>query len=112
MNLADVQFVMRGSVVIARISGEIDMSNVTELRDALSRELANDALGMVLDLRRVSYIDSAGIGLLYRMNESLRIRGQKLRLVIPDASAVSDTLRLAGADSALSVFQTLDDALR
>ncbi len=112
MNLADLRITKRDAVLVVRVSGEIDMSNTGELRKAIIEATPNDALGLVLDLSRVDYIDSAGIHLLYRLGDNLRARGQTLRIVIPPSSPASDTLRLAGVKSHVDVVAELDEGLR
>jgi anti-anti-sigma factor len=111
VNLADVQFSGRGRVVIARMTGEIDLSNAEQIGTAITREMPNSALALALDLSDVDYLDSAGIRLIYRLRETLRARGQSLRLVIPAASPANDALRLAGVLQHVETLETLDDAL-
>ena len=112
MNLADIHITTHDGVVVARITGEIDMSNATDLRGAILEATPNEALGLVLDLSSVDYIDSAGIHFLYRLGDSLRSRGQTLRVVIPPSSPASDTLRLAGVKRHVDVVAELDEGVR
>ena len=109
--LADVQFDLRGDVVVAKVTGEIDLSNASQLCDAIGEGTANTALGVVLDLSAVDYLDSAGIHLIYRLRENLRARGQKLMLVIPATSPVRDSLRLAGVTRNLPIEASIEEAL-
>lgn len=46
------------------VSGEVDVSNASQLRDALNAALENDAKALEVDLAEVPYIDSTGIGVL------------------------------------------------
>ena len=112
MKLADVQLTYRDRISIAHVTGEIDMSNAGELRTRVTQATPNDALGVVLDLSEVSYLDSAGIHLLYRLGESLRNRGQTLRVVIPPESPAGDALRLAGITRHVDVVEKLDEGVR
>jgi anti-anti-sigma factor len=112
MNLADVRVTVHEGVIVIRITGEIDMSNAGELRGAILDATPNDALGLVLDLSAVDYIDSAGIHFLYRLGDSLRSRGQTLRVVIPPSSPASDTLRLAGVKRHVDAVAELDEGVR
>jgi anti-anti-sigma factor len=98
MKQAALSIETRGPVLVARLRGEIDMSNAGHLRDELYAATGNDALGLVLDLSAVDYLDTAGIHLVHRLRDGLRARGQQLRLVIPTDSLINDTLRLAGLD--------------
>jgi anti-anti-sigma factor len=112
MTLADVQITFRDDAVIAWVTGEIDTSNAGDLRTAITDATPNDALGVVLDLSDIDYIDSAGIHLLYRLGDSLRNRGQTLRVVIPPGSIASDALRLAGVTRHVDVVTEVDEGLR
>jgi anti-anti-sigma factor len=98
MPLASLKLEVQGPVVYAQVRGEIDMSNASDLRREISTMTPNDTLGLVLDLREVRYMDSAGIHLLYHLREDLGAGGQKLRLVISADSPADHTLRLAGLD--------------
>jgi anti-anti-sigma factor len=112
MNLADVRITIHDGVIVARITGEIDMSNAGELRGAILEATPNEALGLVLDLSATDYIDSAGIHFLYRLGDSLRSRGQTLRIVIPPNSPASDALRLAAVKRHVDVVAELDEGVR
>lgn len=98
MTLVEVSIESRDDIVHARIAGDIDMSNVQQIRDAIGRATSNQAIGLVLDLTDVDYLDSAGIHLIYTLRSSLRSHGQKLALIIPENSVINDALRLAGMD--------------
>jgi len=111
MKLADVRFSRQAGAVVAHLTGEIDMSNAQELTEAVFGATGNHALGVVLDLTDVEYLDSAGIHLIYRLGDGLRVRGQRLALVIPSTSPVNDALRLAGVRRDGNVFAALDPAL-
>ena len=112
MRLADVQFRSDDDgVVVARITGEIDLSNGEELGAALMDAISNDTLGLVVDLSEVEHLDSAGIQLIYRLRETLRARGQTLQLVIPGRCAAHDALRLAGASSHIQMAEAVEDAI-
>ena len=84
MNLADLHIRTHDGVIVVKVTGEIDLSNAGELRTAILEATPNDALGCVLDFTALAYIDSAGIHLLYRLGDSLRARGQTLRIVDRD----------------------------
>ena len=109
--LADVQFDVYEQVVVSTVTGEVDLSNATRICDAIGEATPNTALGVVLDLSRVGYLDSAGIHLIYRLRENLRARGQKLMLAIPADSPVQDSLRLAGVTQYLPIAPSVDEAL-
>jgi anti-anti-sigma factor len=88
------------------------MSNAEEMGATVIGATPNDAQGVVLDLSRVEYLDSAGIYVIVGMRSSLQARGQVLILVIPPSSPVHDALRLAGAEHPGEVAEAVEDALR
>jgi anti-anti-sigma factor len=112
MSLADVQITLAPSALIAHVTGEVDMSNAEEVGATVIGATPNEARGVVLDLSGVDYLDSAGIYVIYGMRTSLQARGQSLIIVIPPASPVHDSLRLAGAERPGEVAESVDDALR
>jgi anti-sigma B factor antagonist len=111
MKLADLRVSNRGEAVVAELSGEIDMSNVTELHTRLAEATPNGATGLVLDLTSLDYLDSAGIQLLFRLRADLLKRRQRLLLVLADGSVVAETFRLAGVIGKLEQADSVEHAL-
>lgn len=111
MTLGDVQLELQDSVLVARLTGEVDLSNARGIEEAIALATPNHTTSVVIDLSGLDYFDSAGIQLLYRLREQLRVRGQGLRLVLPADSPASDALRLAGVIDQLNALETLPDAL-
>jgi anti-anti-sigma factor len=85
----------RGAIV-ACVAGELDISNAADLGSALEGAVPHGALGLVLDLSDVTYIDSAGIHLLFRLGGRLTRRRQQLRVVVPDGAPIRKIVTLAG----------------
>jgi anti-anti-sigma factor len=111
MPLADVQFEPVGEVVVAHLTGEIDMSNAEVVTDALSGQTPTDVRALVLDLREIAYLDSAGIRLIYNLRSRLEDRGQQLRLVVEPGGPITDALRIADVPRAVGAVETVDAAV-
>jgi len=92
---------------VARLVGEVDLSNVEDLGDRLEQAVSNRAHGLILDLSRVTYLDSTGVRLIYRLARKLGDRQQRLRLVVPDESRIRRVLQLAGVASVAQVVPDL-----
>ena len=99
-----------GEVLTARITGEIDLSNASELEETIVDAVPNTALGMVVDLSGVEYLDSAGVRMLVHLVERFRWRQQIMRAAAPDGSRVRGVLSMAGADGVISVDATVTEA--
>jgi anti-anti-sigma factor len=111
VKLADVQFSDHERVIVARVTGEIDLSNAESIENAIAEATPNHALALILDVSALNYLDSAGIHLVYKLREKLRARGQTLRLVIPADSPANDALRLAGVSRNIDTAETLEAAI-
>ena len=98
---ADVHVERRGELVVARLVGEIDASNAPWLGGRLRAELTNRSDALVVDLSTVTYIDSAGIALLFELAEDLRTHRQQLQLVIPEDSPIARMATLTGLSDAV-----------
>jgi anti-anti-sigma factor len=101
----------RGTTAIAVLDGELDVSSVGEVAVKLRRLVQNRELRLVIDLAQVSYLDSAGINLLYAVGGELRARQQDLHLVVVPGSPIGRTLAIVAADRAFPVHASLDEAL-
>ena len=97
-------------VVVASLSGEIDLSNAAEITDALLGGVPNEALGLVIDLSAVSYIDSAGVRMLAELDHRLGWRAQALRVVAPQESRSRRVLEIAGLERVLSLDTSVETA--
>jgi anti-anti-sigma factor len=110
-SLAHVTFEEDGDVLIARVEGEIESANAGELRAALADRLRHDSTGMVFDLSRTSYLDSAGVELLFDLARRMRTHRQPLRLVVPIGAPMRRVLDLCDIDDAAPLDATVDAAL-
>lgn len=110
--LAQLDLRHEGHALVASVDGEVDISNAAELEAAMSASLPNDALGIVLDLSRTTYIDSAGVHFLFGLGARLVRRRQQLRLVVGHDSPIRRVLKLTGVNWTLQQDPTVEDSLR
>jgi len=109
--LAEVQFEEHDGNPVARIRGEVDMSNVSQLSTTLQNAVAQSAAGLVLDFSQTNYLDSAGLQFIFDLGKRLRDRGQRLYLVVPTKSPVGAVLDIVRVESLAPRCATLDEAL-
>jgi len=96
-------------VTIAAITGDIDISTVTELRKRLY-ELADSERTLIVDLNRVTFIDSAGLGVLVGAAHLAAARGGSLYAVCA-RPATRKLLWLTGVNRRIPLAATVDGAL-
>jgi anti-anti-sigma factor len=109
--LAEVYEDWRDETPVGRVEGEIDASNATMIGIRLRALVANHAFGLVVDLTATTYIDSAGINMLFVLGEELRARQQQLRLAVGPATPIARMLAVTGLDRTYPARATVDEAL-
>lgn len=98
-------------LVVARIEGEVDMTNAPAIGNRLRELLTNRSLALVVDLGATTYLDSSGIALLFALADELRRRQQRLLLVVPDDSQLVRAIQITGLDRAAPMHTTVDRAV-
>ena len=109
--IARIDAEWHGEVPVATLHGELDASNVGELGARLRALLSNQLIAMVVDLSGTTYLDSAGINLLFALGEEMRGRQQRLALVVAEGSPIARMIALTGLDQAFAVRPSLSEAL-
>jgi anti-anti-sigma factor len=109
--LAMLHEAWHGPVAVVRLEGQVDASNADLVGARLRRILTNDARGLVVDLRPTTYLDSAGINLLFALGAEMRSRQQALRLVIADGSPIARLLAITTLDRSFPAHPVLEAAV-
>lgn len=84
------------------VSGEVDVSNAHELRDAIDAAFEEGLAQVEVDLSEVPYIDSTGIGVLVGAAHRAGEAGGSLAVLRPQRN-VARVLSLLGVDAELNV---------
>jgi anti-anti-sigma factor len=107
--LATVSVRRRGTIRVATITGEVDISNVDEVSSALEVQLSDDAAVQVIDLTGTSYLDSAGLRILYMFAERLRARRRTLHLVVPEQAPITRLLEIVDLPRHVEMHTRVED---
>ncbi len=108
--LAQVAVERHGTVAVARLAGELDLSNATTVEDQVTRGLGG-ATAVAVDLAGLRYLDSAGLALLSRLATRIAGPGGALRLVVPPDAVVRRALWISGLAEAIPTDETVEAAL-
>ena len=84
------------------LSGEADVTNVAELSQALTAQLASGARHLTVDLSGLRFADSSVIRALVLAGRTLKQRGGALELANPQP-VVARALSLLGVDQAITI---------
>jgi anti-sigma B factor antagonist len=108
---ADIAIERLGGWAVARVGGELDMSNCSYVRDELTRSIPGEADGLIVDLSETIYLDSAAIELLFELARRLGRHRQGLRIAMPDDSPLRRVLELTDVRAVAPVHPTVAAAL-
>ena len=111
MNSSSVDLQHHDGIPVARLVGEVDLTRAPSIRVGLLRAVTNQDHGLVLDLRDTTYLDSAGVNVIFELAERLSARQQRLAAVVPDRAIIERVLELVNLRSILESHHTLDGAL-
>ncbi|MGG7463580.1 MULTISPECIES: STAS domain-containing protein [unclassified Plantibacter] len=98
-------------VVAFRIDGRLNMVSAPDLRSAVNRALAGDRPKIVIDLSAVTFMDSAGLGVLIACLKTARQAGGDVRISAP-SEQVAMVLSLSNVDQILTPFESAEAAYR
>lgn len=96
--------------VIARMRGDLDVQGVEQARVEMLRIEAQEPALLVLDLSRLSFLDSTGMGLLAAAGAHARDAGRRLVVVRP-GPLVGRAFALAGFEDAWEVVDSPEEVL-
>ena len=108
--LATIAFEDAERATVATIRGEVDLSNADRLLDELMARVGATPW-LVVDLSGCSYLDSAGLRVIARVDVRCRDVGSGLRLVVERGGSIDRVLAMTHMDDVLTVDRLLSDAL-
>ncbi len=100
----------KSGVFLFVLYGEVDLHVAPELRDRLTAAIEEDAEFVVLDLSRVTFMDSMALGVLLGALKRLRPRGGELRLIVPN-SDLRRIFEITLLDQVFTLNATRNEAL-
>lgn len=100
-----------GDVPVATVQGELDASNAREFGERLRSLITNRLLAMVVDLSTTTYLDSAGINLLFSVGADMSARQQRLAVVVRSGSPIERMIEITGLGETALICHTLPAAL-
>jgi anti-anti-sigma factor len=98
-------------ILVGRLTGDLDLSNLHAVHTALLDATPNAALGLVVDLADVRFLDSSGVETLFRLQRSLAIRQQRFAVAIPPDAMIRRALEISGAQSEMTLCPSVEAAL-
>lgn len=103
MKLTDV----KGHKVI-ELSGDVDFYCIEELRKFLFNYVKNKTPSIILDLSKIEYMDSSGIGLFVTVHKAMDKYGGQMAL-LNVKNDIIDLLKLATIESIFKIYNNAEE---
>ena len=111
MDFAISERVLDG-IVVMELKGSASTTEASnQLRARFKQVLENGNTRLIVDLSRLTYIDSGALGALVAGYTTARNQGGNMKLAGP-ARQFRDQLIMTKLDTVFDVYDTLEDALR
>jgi anti-sigma B factor antagonist len=97
-------------LALVSVAGEIDLHTAPDLQAGIENAGAVGVDTVIVDLSKISFIDSTGLGVLVQGTKRREGRGQSLVLVTNDPRVLR-VIEVTGLNRVLRIYATLHDAL-
>lgn len=101
----------RGEVVVAHVTGELDLAGAPQTGERIAEAVPTSARGLVVDMSTLEFIDSSGVAMLFGLVRRLSSRRQELRVVAPQGRPVARVLEIVEFERAAPICADVERAL-
>lgn len=109
MDQLDIYQTGDGDACVVVLVGEVDMASAVELRRRLLECLSGESPLVIIELDRVTFLDSVGLNTLVILFKEAQSRDIQLRLAAPSRPA-NKVLDITHLNTYLPVYPTVDAA--
>src|SRR5215207_1008091 len=110
-DLTQVEIEQRDDVVVARLTGELDISVVEFTVRKIAEAVPSSARGVVVDMSGRDFMDSSGVSMLFGLARRVGSHRQQLVVVAPTGRPVSRVLEIVEFGRAAPVREDVDAAV-
>lgn len=99
------------SIQIIDVVGEVDLYNTKEIKDLIDDKIKLGKYQIILNLAKVPFMDSSGIGTLVTGMYRLKKYQGSLK-IINIVGSVAKVFKMTGMDTHLEIFDNEDEAVK
>jgi anti-sigma B factor antagonist len=103
-------YALDGRTHLIEVSGQVDINAAPALQERTTRVIEEGKTRVIVDLSRVGFMDSTGLGVLVGALKRLRAGQGVLALVVTDYD-VERLLELTGLDRTFTIYRSRDEAV-
>ena len=100
----------KDGIEVIDVQGEIDMYTAPQLRDLLIDLVSKGSYQLVINLDKVGFLDSAGLGVLVGGLRRVRAHDGSLDLVCTQ-QRILKILKITGLTEVFGIYETVDQAI-
>ncbi|MCB1156104.1 MAG: STAS domain-containing protein [Leptospiraceae bacterium] len=98
------------SIPVIDIVGEVDLYNAKDIKDVLDGMIRDGKYQIILNLAKVPFMDSSGIGTLVTVMYKLKKYQGGLK-VVNTVGSVAKVFKMTGMDAHLEIFDSEEEAI-
>jgi anti-sigma B factor antagonist len=106
----DITLEEHASAHVLTLRGEVDLATAPALSDAIDAALATPVALVVVDLRGLTFLPSAGLSALVEGHRKAQARGRGF-VVVAKGRVTLQPIRITGLDEVLTIVDTVEAAL-
>ena len=106
-----IDFAQHDGIPVATVRGEIDLSNIADVRAAIAGAMTNASRALIVDLSETTYMDSRGIHLLFELAERLARSQQQFLVVVPADSPIRKLLLITHLEQVAVILDSVGAAV-
>jgi anti-anti-sigma factor len=95
---------------IVRLDGQLDLLSTTAVKQHLLQTINNGDVWLVVDMSRVSFVDSSGLAALISGLKAARMAGGGMHIASP-GEEVQNILEFTRIDRVMPISPTLEESL-
>ena len=100
---------VKANLIVFTFKGQLDAFSEKQFKTFITNTLKNDPLSFVIDLSKIDFLDSSGLGAL--VQTSKECKKLKLGFSVVGNSRVAQTIKLVRLGDFLNLKDTLQEAL-
>ena len=96
---------------VVDLEGDVDIYSAPQFKDVLLQGIEEGAQRIIVDLAKVTFIDSSGLGVLVSGAKRVRRHKGTLDIVCCDEN-IARILEITGLDRIFAIYRTREEALQ
>jgi len=108
----DIRLISEKRALLIRVDGELDHHLAGIIKDAADKKMrATNAINIIFDLGGMTFMDSAGIGVMMGRYKKARSLGGKTAVFGTNAQTLR-IIKMSGMDKVIKIVPCLEKAIR